>query len=93
MMLMLKRALMGLVLCGAALTTFAAGFEAKGDSFPAEFTMTSWSSSATTSSLTAEGVVGEGYGKVYLSYEFFFDYCRSPEGQLHREPSVHQPRW
>lgn len=71
MMLMLKRALMGLALCGAALTTFAAGFEAKGDSFPAEFTMTSWSSSATTSSLTAEGVVGEGYGKVYLSYEFF----------------------
>lgn len=70
-MMMVKRALAGLVLCSAALTTFAAGFEAKGDSFPAEFAMTSWSSSATTSSLTAEGVVGEGYGKVYLSYEFF----------------------
>jgi hypothetical protein len=32
--------------------------------------MTSWTSSASGSSLTAEGVVGEGYGKVYLSYDF-----------------------
>ena len=35
--------------------------------FPSAF---SFSSSQTGSSLTAEGVVGEGYGKVYLSYDF-----------------------
>ena len=32
--------------------------------------MTSWSSTSDSSSLTAEGIVGQGYGKVYLSYEF-----------------------
>jgi len=45
-------------------------FEPTGDSFPASFKMTSWTSTKAGSSLTAEGVVGEGYGKVYLSYEF-----------------------
>ena len=45
-------------------------FEATGESFPANFKMTSWTSTTTGSSLTAEGVVGEGYGKVYLSYDF-----------------------
>ena len=48
----------------------ALAFEPTGDSFPAEFELTSWTSSQTGSSLTAEGVVGEGYGKVYLSYDF-----------------------
>ena len=32
--------------------------------------MTSWSSTSDSSSLTAQGIVGECYGKVYLSYEF-----------------------
>ena len=49
-------------------TSFA--FEVSGESFPADFEMTSWSSTSDSSSLTAEGIVGEGYGKVYLSYEF-----------------------
>jgi hypothetical protein len=49
-------------------TCFA--FEVSGESFPADFKMTSWSSTSDSSSLTAEGIVGEGYGKVYLSYEF-----------------------
>ena len=49
-------------------TSFA--FEVSGESFPADFEMTSWSSTSDSSSMTAEGVVGEGYGKVYLSYEF-----------------------
>ena len=45
-------------------------FEVSGESFPADFEMTSWSSTSDSSSLTAEGIVGEGYGKVYLSYQF-----------------------
>ena len=45
-------------------------FEVSGESFPADFEMTSWSSTSDSSSLTAQGIVGEGYGKVYLSYEF-----------------------
>ena len=49
-------------------TSFA--FEVSGESFPADFEMTSWSSTSDSSSLTAQGIVGEGYGKVYLSYEF-----------------------
>lgn len=48
----------------------AQAFEPTGDSFPAEFEVTSWTSSQAGSSLTAEGLVGEGYGKVYLSYDF-----------------------
>ncbi len=51
-------------------TLAAQAFEPTGESFPASFKMTSWTSSASGSSLTAEGVVGEGYGKVYLSYDF-----------------------
>ena len=42
-------------------TSFA--FEVSGESFPADFEMTSWSSTSDSSSLTAEGIVGEGYGK------------------------------
>ena len=53
-----------------ALMRTSIAFEVSGDSFPADFKMTSWSSTADSSSLTAEGIVGEGYGKVYLSYEF-----------------------
>ena len=53
-----------------ALMRTSIAFEVSGDSFPADFKMTSWSSTADSSSLTAEGIVGEGYGKVYLSYKF-----------------------
>jgi len=49
-------------------TSFA--FEVRGESFSADFEMTSWSSTSDSSSLTAEGIVGQGYGKVYLSYKF-----------------------
>ena len=52
------------------ITNTSYAFEVSGDSFPADFEMTSWSSTSDSSSLTAEGIVGEGYGKVYLSYEF-----------------------
>ena len=52
------------------ITNMSYAFEVSGESFPADFEMTSWSSTSDSSSLTAEGIVGEGYGKVYLSYEF-----------------------
>ena len=52
------------------ITNTSYAFEVSGESFPADFKMTSWSSTSDSSSLTAEGIVGEGYGKVYLSYEF-----------------------
>jgi hypothetical protein len=59
---------------GTLLVLFATSqvlaFEVSGESFPAEFSMTSWSSTPDGSSMTAEGVVGEGYGKVYLNYDF-----------------------
>tara|TARA_S200000501_G_scaffold53251_1_gene43443 strand:+ start:1403 stop:1894 length:492 start_codon:yes stop_codon:yes gene_type:complete len=45
-------------------------FEVSGESFPAEFNITSWISETNGSSMTAVGVVGEGYGKVYLNYDF-----------------------
>ena len=52
------------------ITNTSYAFEVSGESFPADFEMTSWSSTSDSSSLTAEGIVGEGYGKVYLNYEF-----------------------
>ena len=52
------------------ITNTSWAFEVNGESFPANFEMTSWSSTADSSSLTAQGIVGEGFGKVYLSYEF-----------------------
>ena len=48
----------------------ASAFEPTGESFPAEFEMTSWRSDSNSSYMTAQGVVGEGYGKVYLNYAF-----------------------
>ena len=59
------------VAMGLAIASLHAhAFEPTGDSFPSAFEMTSWTSSREGSSLTAEGVVSEGYGKVYLSYDF-----------------------
>ena len=52
------------------ITNTSYAFEVSGESFPADFELTSWSSTSDSSSLTAQGIVGEGYGKVYLSYEF-----------------------
>ena len=61
-------------LCAAmtmlVLTNSSYAFEVSGESFPADFEMTSWSSTSDSSRMTAEGIVGEGYGKVYLTYEF-----------------------
>ena len=43
-------------------------FDVSGESFPANFQMTSWTAGEGKSTITSEGVVGEGYGKVYLTH-------------------------
>ena len=45
-------------------------FDVQGDSFPANFNMTSWSVANGQSTITSEGVVEEGYRKVYLTHHF-----------------------
>ena len=45
-------------------------FDVSGESFPANFKMTSWTAGEGKSTITSEGVVGEGYGKVYLTHNF-----------------------
>ncbi len=45
-------------------------FDVSGESFPANFQMTSWTAGDGKSTITSEGVVGEGYGKVYLTHNF-----------------------
>ena len=44
--------------------------DVQGDSFDAEFKITSWSATNTDSTITSEGIVGEGFGKVYLTHNF-----------------------
>ena len=48
----------------------AYSFDVQGESFPANFNMTSWTANNGGSTITSEGVVGEGYGKVYLTHNF-----------------------
>ena len=48
----------------------AFAFDVSGESFPANFQMTSWTAGDGKSTITSEGVVGEGYGKVYLTHNF-----------------------
>lgn len=45
-------------------------FDVSGESFPANFKMTSWTAGNGESTITSEGIVGEGYGKVYLTHNF-----------------------
>ena len=45
-------------------------YEVSGESFPANFKITSWTAEDGKSTITSEGVVGEGYGKVYLTHTF-----------------------
>ena len=45
-------------------------FEVTGESFDAEFQITSWTATNNDSTITSEGVVGEGFGKVYLTHNF-----------------------
>ena len=52
------------------ITQSAFSFEVDGESFPANFNMTSWMAGNGESTITSEGIVGEGYGKVYLTHHF-----------------------
>ena len=45
-------------------------FEVTGESFDAEFQINSWTATNNDSTITSEGVVGEGFGKVYLTHNF-----------------------
>ena len=47
-----------------------ASFEVEGESFEANFNISSWTSYDGKSVITSEGLVGEGYGKVYLTHTF-----------------------
>ena len=66
----LKNIALTLAMLLSALAAPLHAFEVSGESFPAEFNITSWTSNASGSAMTAEGIVGEGYGKVYLNYDF-----------------------
>ena len=66
----LKNIAVSFAMLVSTLATTLHAFEVSGESFPAEFTLTSWTSNVNGSSMTAEGIVGEGYGKVYLNYDF-----------------------
>jgi hypothetical protein len=72
--IMMPKALKNIALTIAMLLSALAAplhaFEVSGESFLAEFNITSWTSNASGSAMTAEGIVGEGYGKVYLNYDF-----------------------
>ena len=49
------------------LSPITAAFEVSGESFPAEFEVTSLTSTSTGSVLTAEGDIAD-YGRVFLTY-------------------------
>ena len=46
------------------------GFSVDGENFEANFKISSWTASKDGSVITSEGIVGEGYGKVYLTHTF-----------------------
>jgi len=53
------------------------GFQVSGESFDANFKISSWTATKNGSVITSEGIVGEGYGKVYLTHTFS---SNNPEG-------------
>ena len=59
--------ILGIVLFGVS-SIF--GFKVEGESFEANFKISSWTASKDGSVITSEGIVGEGYGKVYLTHTF-----------------------
>lgn len=66
----MKNFALTLAMLVSALAAPLHAFEVSGESFDADFNTTSWTSNVDGITLTAEGEVGEGYGKVYLSYDF-----------------------
>tara|TARA_B100001175_G_C19324562_1_gene549405 strand:+ start:26 stop:460 length:435 start_codon:yes stop_codon:yes gene_type:complete len=61
-----------ITLCSLLLSSAGSIFalEVVGDSFDAEFKITSWHATNDDSTITSEGIVGEGFGKVYLTHNF-----------------------
>lgn len=61
-----------ITLCSLLLSSAGSIFalEVVGDSFDAEFKITSWLATNDDSTITSEGIVGEGFGKVYLTHNF-----------------------
>ena len=53
------------------------GFQVSGENFDANFKISSWTATKNGSVITSEGIVGEGYGKVYLTHTFS---SNNPEG-------------
>ena len=78
----LKNIAISFAMLVSALATPLHAFEVSGESFPAEFNITSWTSDINGIALTAEGDVGEGYGKVYLSYEFVSSSAEKNQGDF-----------
>ena len=79
----LKNIALTLAMLLSALAAPLHAFEVSGESFPAEFNITSWTSNASGSAMTtAEGIVGEGYGKVYLNYDFVSNSADKNQGDF-----------
>ena len=58
------------------------GFKVEGESFEANFKISSWTASKDGSVITSEGIVGEGYGKVYLTHTFSSNNAEGSSGDF-----------
>ena len=58
------------------------GFKVEGESFEANFKISSWTASKDGSVITSEGIVGEGYGKVYLTHKFSSNNAEGSSGDF-----------
>ena len=71
--------ILGIVLFGVS-SIF--GFKVEGESFEANFKISSWTASKDGSVITSEGIVGEGYGKVYLTHTFSYNDAEGSSGDF-----------
>ena len=71
--------ILGIVLFGVS-SIF--GFKVEGESFEANFKISSWTASKDGSVITSEGIVGEGYGKVYLTHTFSSNNAEGSSGDF-----------
>ena len=58
------------------------GFSVDGENFEANFKISSWTASKDGSVITSEGIVGEGYGKVYLTHTFSSNNAEGSSGDF-----------
>ena len=71
--------ILGIILFGVS-SIF--GFKVEGESFEANFKISSWTASKDGSVITSEGIVGEGYGKVYLTHSFSSNNAEGSSGDF-----------